>query len=76
MSKRKKLRVGDSIKYKNLDLTIEEFFVADFTRWVRCTVLRRKNRIGYNGKKYNIYLTDNMYLTELECFKSIKNNVS
>lgn len=75
MSKKRKLKIGDTFKYKNSELIIEEFFIADFIRWVRCSKLRRKNRIGYNGKKYNVYLTDNTYLTELECIKTIKNNV-
>lgn len=72
MSKKIKLKIGDVIKYKNSDLIIEEFFVADGIRWVRCSKLRRKNRVTYDRKRYTLYLTDNTYLTELDCIKAIK----
>ena len=72
MSKKIKLKIGDAIKYKNSDLIIEEFFVADGIRWVRCSKLRRKNRVTYDRKRYTLYLTDNTYLTELDCIKAMK----
>jgi hypothetical protein len=72
MSKKIKLKIGDTVKYKNSDLIIEEFFVADGIRWVRCSKLRRKNRVTYDRKRYTLYLTDNTYLTELDCIKAMK----
>lgn len=72
MSKKIKLKIGDTIKYKNSDIIIEEFFVADGIRWVRCSKLRRKNRVTYDRKRYTLYLTDNTYLTELDCIKAMK----
>lgn len=72
MSKKIKLKIGDTIKYKNSDLIIEEFFVADGIRWVRCSKLRRKSRVTYDRKRYTLYLTDNTYLTELDCIKAMK----
>jgi hypothetical protein len=72
MSKKIKLKIGDTVKYKNSDLIIEEFFVADGIRWVRCSKFRRKNKVTFDKKRYTLYLTDNTYLTELDCIKAMK----
>ena len=75
MGKKKKLSIGDTFKKSNTLFTIEEFFVADFVRWVRCSKLRKKGKVIYNKIPYFYYDTENIYMTEIEVIKAIKASV-
>jgi transposase len=76
MSKKRKLKIGDAFDFKNTNLIIEEFFVADFIRWVRCSKLRKKGKVIYDKKVHKYYESENTYMTELEVIRAIKANVS
>lgn len=75
LTPKKKIRVGDSVKVNNIHYVVEEMFVADFTRWVRCTSHRKKGTVSYTEnslrKKLTYYDTNNHYFTEREWLRKI-----
>lgn len=77
LTPKKKIRVGDSTKIDNIVYVVEEMFIADFTRWVRCTSHRKKGTVTYTElsqrKKMTYYDTNNHYFTEREWLRNIKN---
>lgn len=70
MIKRNKPVIGDSIKLQGTILVVEELFVADLVRWVRCSKLRKRGKVTYNGSTHNYYEVENIYLPEFEVIKA------
>lgn len=66
IKRKSKPEIGQSKKINGVHYLVEELFIADSTRWVRCTNVRKKITIGLNKKKYSYYITDNKYFTEFE----------
>jgi hypothetical protein len=64
--KRKKPSVGDSKKIGAAVFVVEELFTADGVRWVRATTHRKKSTVGFQGKRYTEYVSDNRYMSEFE----------
>lgn len=75
LTPKKKIRIGDSVKVNNIHYVVEELFVADFTRWVRCTSHRKKGTVTYREnterKIMTYYDTNNHYFTEREWIRKI-----
>lgn len=71
--KKRKIKAGYTVKTKNHEmLRMQELFVADGVRWVRCTKVRKTGAVKYNGRKNNYIDTENVYLTDTEWLKLLK----
>lgn len=73
---KKKIRVGDSVKVDSLHLVVEELFIADYTRWVRCSSHRKSWSVTYNDngvrRKFTYYDSNTHYFTEKEWIRKQK----
>lgn len=72
MRSKTKIKIGDSLNINERLHVIQDMFVADGTRWVYCSILKRRNKVKYNSKIYSCNSYDTTYLTETEWIKEKK----
>ena len=76
MMKKKKLKIGESVKLPSMQkITLEEVFAADGVRWAKCTTFRKSGSVMYNGNKANFIDKETVYLTDLEWLKIRKKSL-